>query len=189
MMDLFNSAPRPGGGRFRSIVTKTAVATYLSLPGSAGNNASTPDTAGNSIVGDMDIRMKLAADDWTPATQAMLFTKWQAGAAANRQFALSLNTDGTLILYWSADGSAGLNAASTAAVGAANGSIKWVRATIDVDNGAVGRDIKFYTSDDGTTWTQLGTTVTQAGVTSIFNSTQLLRIGTEETDTSFHYVG
>jgi hypothetical protein len=36
---------------------------------------------------------------------------------------------------------------------------------------------KFYTSDDGVSWTQLGTTVTTAGTTSIFDSTSALEIG------------
>lgn len=54
------------------------------------------------------------------------------------------------------------------------------RATLDVDNGAGGRSAQFFTSDNGTNWTQLGSTVTAAGTTSIFNSTSKLEIGSQE---------
>jgi hypothetical protein len=53
----------------------------------------------------------------------------------------------------------------------------WVRVTLTVNNGASGNDSNFYTSTDGTTWTQLGTTVTTAGVTSIFASTSIVEVG------------
>ena len=56
-----------------------------------------------------------------------------------------------------------------------DGTTKWVRATQSVNNGSGGTDIKFYTSDDGTAWTQFGATVTVAGVTSIYPSTQILQ--------------
>jgi hypothetical protein len=48
---------------------------------------------------------------------------------------------------------------------------------MDVDNGSSERVHKYYTSDDGVSWTQLGTTITTAGTTSIFNSTSPLEIG------------
>jgi len=50
---------------------------------------------------------------------------------------------------------------------AVDGAELWVRVTRDVDNGASGNDTKFYTSADGLIWTQLGATVTNAGVTTI----------------------
>jgi hypothetical protein len=54
---------------------------------------------------------------------------------------------------------------------------KWLRATLDVDDGAGNCIVKFYTGDDGTNWTQLGTTVTTAGTASIFDSTAVLETG------------
>ncbi|HYH49645.1 MAG TPA: hypothetical protein VEG38_08860, partial [Acidimicrobiia bacterium] len=59
----------------------------------------------------------------------------------------------------------------------ANGEVHWVRAVLDVNNEASGNDVFFYTSEDGETWTQLGNTVTTAGVTSIFDSTSAVEIG------------
>ncbi len=148
---------------------------YVYLPGLANNNMTTPDAAALDVTGDLDVRVWLAADDWTPAATSGLFGKWDT--ASNNSWLLWVNAAGTLSLFWTANGSTNNSATSTVATGVSDGQPKWVRATLDVDNGASGRDIKFFTSDDGATWTQLGTTVTQAGVTSVFSGTSTLKIG------------
>jgi len=152
---------------------------YLYLPGVGGNSASTPDSAALDITGDLDLRVKVAAlDDWTPSASTTLLAKY--GASGNRSYLLSVYpASGNLVLNWTVDGTSGneLVKISTVATGITDGSTKWVRAVLDVNNGASGHDVLFYTSDDGTTWTQLGTTVTTAGTTSVYASTQLLEIG------------
>jgi hypothetical protein len=150
-------------------------AEYLSLPGTAGNYASTPDSAAASITGDIDIRVRVAMDDWTPAATSTLLSKWLT-TGNQRAYMLQVLAAGTLRLSWSANGTAVLAKDSTAAVSAADLTGKWVRATLDVDNGAAGNDVKFYVSDDGVDWTQLGTTVTTATATAIFDSTALVNI-------------
>lgn len=137
------------------------LATYLDLPGVSGSFASTPDAAALGITGDIDIRVKVAMDDWTPAVQNCLIGKAASSTTTNYRFDVLAN--GRLETRWSTGGVSN-NKSSTAAVGAADGSVKWVRVVHDVDNGAGGNDIIFYTSDDGVTWSQLGTTVTSAGV-------------------------
>jgi hypothetical protein len=156
------------------VLTPASVA-YVELPGVAGNYLSVPDEAALDITGDIDLRVNVALADWTPATIATLLSKY--GSAGSISYALQISTDGTLRMSWSADGTALLEGVSTVATGIADGSARWVRATLDVDNGASGRDIRFFTSTDGTTWTQLGTTVTQAGVTSIFSGSAQVRVG------------
>ncbi len=147
----------------------------LVLDGTAGNNATSPDSVPLSIVGDIDVRAQIAANDWTPsATQAILSKRGNLG---NVSWQFILNTDGTIQFSWSEDGTAILNAVSTAAPSVTDLSVLWVRATLDVDNGAAGRTVTFYTSTNGVTWTQLGNLVTTAGVTSIFDSTITLGIG------------
>ncbi len=148
---------------------------YLSMPGSTGNYASTPDSAAHTITGDIDIRVKAAADDWTNAsTIQTLFAKRATQCAW--QFRIA-QTTGRLELIWSVDGTALLSVASSAAPTVADGSAIWLRATLDADNGAAGRTVTFYTSDDGETWTQLGTATTTAGITSIFDSNAALEVG------------
>jgi len=158
---------------------------HLALPGTASNNASTPDTAAVSITGDIDLRWRGSLADWTPATATRLIDK-HTEAGDQRSYMLRVKTTGELELCWSENGTAELSAQSTVATGITDGSIKWVRATLDVDNGSTQREIKFYLSDDGITWSQLGATVTQAGVTSIFNSTSPLAIGHAGAETSAH---
>jgi uncharacterized protein YneR len=155
--------------------TFVSTGNYLYLPGVASNFASTPDSAALDITGDIDLRLKLALDDWTPSALKYLFSKYQG--SANVSYALSLTTAGLLQLSWSVAGTTIITKASTVATGIIDGTVKWVRATLDVDNGASGNDVAFYTSDDGSTWTQLGTTVTTAGTTSIYAGTSKLEIG------------
>jgi hypothetical protein len=128
-----------------------------------------------SITGDIDIKAKVAMTDWTPAAAQIIVGK--RATASQKSYFLSVNTTGTLKLTTSADGSTELGTDSTVATGVADGATKWVRATLQVNNGSSQRVNKFYTSDDGVSWTQLGTTVTTAGTTSIFDSTSALEIG------------
>lgn len=146
------------------------------LPGTAGNYISTPDSPANSVTGDIDIRVKLAMDDWTPASFGHVLAKWNL-TASQASWRLRIETSGLLGLSWTADGSTNILKNSTVATGFTDGSVKWIRATLDVDNGAAQNEVKFYTSDDGASWTQLGATVTTAGVTSIFDSTASVSVG------------
>lgn len=61
-----------------------------------------------------------------------------------------------------------------------------IQVTLDVDNGASGHDVAFYTSDsvEGT-WTQLGSTVTNSGTTDIATNDAPLRLAGNPSD-AFH---
>lgn len=153
------------------------VAGALVLDGVPFGRAYTPDSPALTITGDLDVRVHLAMDDWTPVTGVAPVSQWLTAGFNERAWTTRVNTNGTLQLYWSPDGATTLNAQSTAAVAVADGSPLWVRYTLDIDNGGAGRDIRFYTSTDGVTWTQLGATVTQAGVTTIHDSTADVIVG------------
>ena len=146
--------------------------TYLLSPGAAGDGGGTPDAAAFDITGDIDLRAKIAPDDWTPAAAGVIMAK--ANITGQFSYVLAVGTTGKLILSWSPTGALGgiIQAESTAAVPATNGAWKWVRVTLDVNNGAGGWSARFYTSPDDVphdevTWYQLGSTVTAAGATSI----------------------
>jgi hypothetical protein len=115
-------------------------------------------------------------DDWTPSATQLILSKLN-NTGDQRSYTVNIRTTGVVRLSWSTDGAGTVNADSTVAPTVADGAALWVRATLDVDNGASGYDVKFFTSSDGVTWTQLGTTVTGVGVTSIFASTTAVRLG------------
>lgn len=172
------ASTRIGEAVISNPATQVKGTAYLLLDGASGCYASTPDSAANSITGDIDLRADVALDDWTPAAQVTIFGKYvQSGN--QRAFAFCVASTGALILYTTPDGLIGsvIDGTSTAAVGIADGTRKWIRATLDVNDGAGNRVYKFYTSPDGVTWTQLGATVTTAGVTTIFDSTAIVGIG------------
>ncbi|HEX2657857.1 MAG TPA: hypothetical protein VHU40_06280 [Polyangia bacterium] len=151
---------------------------YLRVTGTSGDYASTPDAASLDIVGDIDLRVKVALDDWTPAAESTLIAKYTA-TGNQRSYALAVTATGALIFRWSEDGTAEKSETSSAAVSASNGGVTWVRATLDVDVGGTDAEVKFYTSSDGSTWTQLGTTQANGATTSIFASTAVLELGSQ----------
>lgn len=162
--------------------------TAMILDGAPMAHAWTPDAASLDIVGDLDLRAHIAPQDWTPAARRAIVAKWNT-TGNQRSYILRLNTTGTLSLFWSTNGTATMSATSTVAPTVVNREPLWVRATLDVNNGAAGNDVIFYTSTDGSTWTQLGATVTQAGVTSIFAGTARLTVGAHDDGASERLMG
>jgi hypothetical protein len=140
------------------------------------------------VTGDIDMRVRVALDDYTPAaTNRTLFSKWLE-AGDQRSFRLVLLTTGVFRLGWSTDGAAGtvVTVDSTTAVSTLDTEITWLRATLDVSNG----NVNFYTSDDGDNWTLLGTADQGgAGATSIDDSTALLEIGSDNVGTGGNIAG
>lgn len=157
-------------------VSVNAGTPWLALTGTALDRARTPDAAALDITGDIDIRMELTPSTWHAGSDPIeLAGKW--GAAGSRSWILTL-WQGGLLLYWSVDGTANLNAPSTADLTPPPSGRMAVRATLDVDNGSGGRTVTYYTapSIDGP-WTQLGAPVTAAGTTSIFSSDAAVDVG------------
>jgi predicted RecA/RadA family phage recombinase len=188
-----NEIPSTPGGAARPLLTDGAYldgTNGLVLGGITGNYASTPDSAALSITGDIDIKAKVTMTDWTPAGTSAIVGKWTT-TGDQRSYSLRILTGGQIALNTSSTGAGAQDVAgtSTVATGFADGATKWVRATLDVDNGSSQRVYKFYTSDDGTTWTQLGTTVTTAGTISIFDGTGVLEIGSVAVGTGFLLTG
>lgn len=155
--DPSQSAPRNGSPSLEN---------YLSLPGESDDYASTQDSVANSITGDIDIRVKVSFDDWTSASEERVIAKYTSGAGRLFNFGHAATT-GKLEFDWFDAAGNSLFILSSVAPGFTNGTAHWIRVTLDVDDGAGNRVGKFYTSEDGVTWTQLGTTTTTAGTTDI----------------------
>lgn len=124
-------------------------------PAGNGNYASTPDSAANSIVGDIDIRVDVAMDDWTPVGFEFGGT-WAAKAngVGNRSWLFDMGGGDGLwrFNYYPSTAPDGTGVFSNASPGFADGARRWVRVTRRSSTGV----IRFYTSADGLTWTQLG---------------------------------
>lgn len=151
----------------------------LALQAIENSYASTPDAASLDIVGDIDVRVELKPDTWRPSLPYALMAKWQTGTGPQVAFAMRLHPAGQLLFSWSSDGTnAGIKSrTSTAAIPANSGRLA-VRAILDVDNGASGHTVRFYTATSlAGAWTQLGADVITAGTTSIFASTANLELG------------
>jgi hypothetical protein len=163
----------------------------LVLKGITGQYASAPDSVALSITGDIDIKAKATIPDWTPAGLNHIFAAKRVDAGNQQSFSFSLSATGTLNLMTYPDGTgpSAITSSSTVATGVADGATKWVRVTLDVNDGAGNRVCKFYTSDNGTTWTQLGSTVTTAGTTSIFDSNSPLEIGSRNLGVNDKLIG
>lgn len=143
------------------------------LDGSSGCYASTPDAAALDITGDIDIRVLVSVASFS-SSERKVFAKAAPGQISWICY-IGSSTD-KLSFLWSPDGSATLFAISTAAPPVSGGEL-YLRYTLDVDNGAGGNTVVFYTSDDnGVSWDQLGDPVTAVGTTSIFNSSAVVQI-------------
>ena len=144
-----------GSGKVIVAVARPANAQYLSLPGISGNYASTPDSAAVSITGDIDIRVRVATDDWSPSGSSQFMAKDDRGT--NREWEFSLNTTGLFYLAWWESGGTLREVNSSVVNSITDGAIKYVRITLDVNDGAGGHVVRFYTGDNGINWVQLGT--------------------------------
>jgi hypothetical protein len=161
----------------------------LILPGASGDYASTPDHSSLDIISDIDIRIDVTLDDWTDGTLRTLISKYNAGTN-NRSWWFRLGTTDGLQLAWSTDGSAATQANATVNPTIPASGRLALRVTMDVNNGAAGRTIRFYTASsiDGS-WTQLGTDVVQAGTTSIFSGSAAVEIGSIDVGTTSRLTG
>lgn len=177
-----------GEGTVTAGALASAPTSALVLTGVSPGRASAPDKAALDITGDIDVRAYVALTDWTPAATTAIAAKY-LGTGSQRSWRLNVTTGGNLQLTTSATGVATQTNTSTAAVSVANGEGIWVRATLDVDNGAAGRVYTYYTSTDGVTWTQLGSSSTIAGVTSIFSSSASLEVGASDDGTALRLTG
>jgi hypothetical protein len=157
---------------------------YLSLPGTAGHYASTPDSAAASVTGDIDIRVKCALTDWTPALTNCLVAK--DDGVGQRSYNFNVQASGALRFFYTNNGNSAVGriADSSAINTFAASETKWVRVTYASATGKV----NFYYSSDGSTWTPLGIeqTITSG---AIHDGTAIVELGSQETGTTNRLTG
>lgn len=144
---------------------------YLSLPGTTGSFASTPDKAALRITGDIDLRVRVGMTTWTPAVIQSVLAK--EGSASTRSYRFEVTPTGALLLMLSADGTTNsTNVTSSVVTGFSAGSVAWIRATWRQSDGRV----QFFTGIDGSSWTQLGSNLSIV-VSGIASTTAPLEVG------------
>jgi hypothetical protein len=141
----------------------------------SSNYLSTPDAAANNFTGDIEIVVCAKAINWSSAYQVFAAKADNTGSGM-----FFFSTGGTNVLFYSTIVGGSLRqVASSASIPFANGTTGWLKLTHNTSNG----DVIFYTSTDGITFTQLGTT--QNVTSGVRNSnTKVVTIGSEETGTS-----
>ena len=146
----------------RTILMRQAVERFLSLPGVSGNYASVADEPPMDITEALDIRLEAAFVDWTPTGGMTLVAK--DNFSPSRQYRFYVTATGTLVLALGNSDNTGFafESASSTVVPAVDGQKMWVRAVFNP-----GVDVRYYTSMDGVSWTQLGNTITASVPASI----------------------
>lgn len=149
----------------------------LSLPGSAGNYASTPDSTSLSVTGDIDLIARVALNNWInhPNSSAeVLINKRSSSGPSATSYEFYVDNTGKLN-FLHGSGTVNTVITSSASVGFVNSTTGWVRVTWRQSDGRV----QFFTSSTNTNnsasvnWTQLGSD--QIGPTTAIsdNATEL----------------
>lgn len=168
----------------RVSVAKGKYGMVLGLPGTTESvgRAEAGDTAGTSVTGDLDVRvdMEILPDSsrlWTTGNFDVI-SKYNNNDAG-RSYALYV-VGGSPHLAWFPLGTAAsvrVIPSSIPLPGPTTGR-RAIRATLDVNNGAGGVEVRFYTAPTiAGPWTQLGATQTSAGTSSIFDGNAPTRVG------------
>jgi hypothetical protein len=136
----------------------------------SGDYISTPDSAATSITGDITLVVEAALTDWTPAAVNVLVSK--DGVTLNRSYSLTVQTNGTIRFNYSLLGLTIISITSSVAPSFTDGKKYHVAVEREASTGKV----RFYTSLDGKTFTQLGTEQTgTAG--NIYDGTAQVEFG------------
>lgn len=144
----------------------------------AGARATTPDAAALDITGDIDIRVDAQLDNW--GNDLVELAAKQDAATNQRSWRLLQRGTGVAEFVWTTDGTGatGTLVQTTMPLPTQPASRLALRITLDVDNGAGGWTVTWYTAPTlAGPWTQFGSTVTGSGTTSIFNSSAPLDVG------------
>jgi hypothetical protein len=181
---------------FLGTYTGTGLGHYANFPGSAGNYLSSADTGLNSPTGTIDGRFLIAPDDWTPAADQVVCAKWGSAGNLGFRFQLAAAPAGYPVIVYSSNGTASASVVANAAPPAfVNTEPHWMRFYFEPNNGAGGKTARFYWTDSYDevnhtgSWTQIGTDVTSAGTTSIFDGNSPIELASILLGTANHMPG
>jgi len=152
-------------------------APWAELPGGLNyNSLFVNDTAALDVTGDFDLRLDLALEDW--AESQMLALRYVP--SSNDCWALEI-LDGVLTFLWSPDGTfaSRITQSATEAVKGYNGQRMALRVTLDINNGAGGYELRFYTGRtvDDEEWHLIGDPIVGGATTNVFAGTAYMEFG------------
>jgi hypothetical protein len=150
---------------------------HVTFPGATGNRLSTADAAALDITGGITLIADIAPTDWVTGSAQRIMGKWSS-SAGNFSYLLELTATGQIQISWTTGGTTVISMTSTGNLSAlANGERRLIRSDLDVVNGS-NRVATFWTAYSNLgPWTQLGSTVTTAGTTSIFSGNAAFEVG------------
>jgi len=142
---------------------------FLILPGELSSHLSSPHSIEASITGNINLTLYIKLSNWVPGIEVVLIEKWSSG---NNSYKVTIAADGTIKLYLSADGGAGLSVASSIPTGLVNGTYKYINITWEKTT----KIVKFSLSDDNISYSPLGTDKS-INIDRIFISNSEIKIG------------
>lgn len=148
---------------------------HIPLPGSAGAFGSTPNLAAHNVTGDIDIRVKVAMNSWTPAATQTLMSKSNT-AGSQTAWELAVDTLGRIVFNFTKSVGGGGSYIATPLQVYPDGVPRWIRMTLDVNDGSGNYVTDLYTSEDGVTWTHDRTLATPGSFTSLKSVTAPLAV-------------
>ncbi|WP_050497639.1 hypothetical protein [Streptomyces griseus] len=150
--------------------------TYLSLDGAPGARAVTAGTGLPAGSTDLDLRVELTPETWSPADATELLSRWDPAPGRSWVLVVQAKT-GRLQVNWSPNGTDSSGAVSPA-LELQPGERAAARVTLDVDNGSGSHVITWYKAPTlAGPWTQLGSPTVRSGTTSTYASSAPLSIG------------
>jgi hypothetical protein len=153
---------------------------YVYLPGLANNSLSVPTIVSVASSTDKFVWVDVELPDWTPSASASRLIGTRGGTATG--YELIIRSGGTLEFQWRDSGTVSWRSRTSSALGFTDGTRHLIGASLDLDNGAGGVTCRFWEStDQGATWTQIGTNQTMATVAAITVGTDSIEIGTRGT--------
>lgn len=150
--------------------------TALALQFNVGQGARAPDRP-ELHTSTFDVRLKLSTSDWTPGGFGTVLVGQFPNVAGQNGWFIGVGAAGELLFLYSVNGTTMVPKISTVPLGFVDGTVHHVRVTFVGDDGAGQNVTRFFTSEDGVTWTPLGATITTAGVATVFNATGPLQVG------------
>lgn len=155
--------------------------TVLQLPGDGGDYASTPDASVLDVTNELELRIAMALDDYTPDTTTYLVGKYEFNAN-QRSYMLRINGGNNhLVMVLSSNGTSAAEANSGAPVPATDGAFIALRTLTSVNNTTGDWSVSFQQAPDidapESDWVTFASDTGTLSGTSLFNGTAPLTVG------------